>query len=276
MIYKAVRLQDIFPLLPGNKDVMLCAYVHSNSGEIENKRKYPSVLVLPGGGYSFTSDREAEPVAIRFFASGYNAYVLRYTTKPDRYPTQLLQASAAVAYIRTNTDWNNNGKVAVCGFSAGGHLAASIGTLWHEPVLANTLGLEPEQNRPDAMILGYPVITSDKYAHRGSIENLLGEDAPAEMFEKMSLENAADKQSAPAFIWHTATDTAVPVENSLMMAKALRDAGVSFELHIFPEGPHGLSMCDISTAASEESPMVNPRAAQWFDLCIKWLKGIIG
>lgn len=256
-------------------DATLTTYVRSNSEEIEPQRKRASVLICPGGGYYCTVDREAEPIALAFMAKGYNAFVLRYSTRDkteETYPTQLLEASAAIAYIRRNSEKYhvNRNAVMVCGFSAGGHLAACLGTLWNESVVTQKLGLSERENRPDGMILGYPVITSGKYANKGSFENLLGNRAEQIILEKLSLENQVDSQTPPAFIWHTLNDDTVPSENSFLFAEALKKSGVSFEMHIYPEGVHGLGLGSRETRDIDFN-RENSHVESWFDLCAAWI-----
>lgn len=298
MLYQVFKLRELFPALAtesidklreqrrqrmaqtGNLDKCwaeytepsLTAYCPDNSEEIDKNARRISVLICPGGGYSIVSFREAEPVALAFTAFGYNAFVLNYECDPVRYPQALLQLSAAMALIRGKADEFNVDvdKIAVCGFSAGGHLAACLGTLWDEPFIRETLGINEGANRPNAMILGYPVITSGKYAHKGSFEALLGEDASPEMLRQLSLETRVSKKTPPAFIWHTFEDTYVPVENSLLFARALRENGIPFELHIFPRGVHGMSLCNKITAGYEGH--INPHCANWLPLCHEWLE----
>lgn len=215
------------------------------------------VVICPGGGYGWLSPREAEPVARTLEAGGWACAILYYTvreteTQPPLGTLPLRQLSEAVAAVRRAYP----GKpAAVMGFSAGGHLAASLGVHW------KTLGLE----RPDAMILCYPVITAGPYAHRGSIANL----APEGEQDFYSLERHAGAHVPPAFLWHTAADEAVPVENSLMLCAELSKAKVPFELHIFPYGGHGLSLA--TQEVCEEGREPDPHVAQWAGLCIKWL-----
>ncbi|MGI6538195.1 MAG: alpha/beta hydrolase [Caldicoprobacterales bacterium] len=259
-----------------NKDEIrpaLATYILEGTSELNADKKRASVLICPGGGYAYTSDREAEPVAMRFLAAGFNAFILRYRTAPSRHPKPLLDLSRAMWIIRENADkWNlDPEKIAVCGFSAGGHLAASLGVFWNELYISEAIGMPEGINKPNGLILGYPVITSGKYAHRGSFSNLLGRDATAEQKEGMSLELHVKNQVPPTFLWHTFHDLAVPVENSLLFAQALRQSGIPFELHIFPDGPHGLSLCDEETAVNNPD-LINPHAANWMPLCIEWLK----
>lgn len=269
MYFENIVLKEKFPDLPG--DAILSAYVRDNSAEIAPNRKRPAVVVCPGGAYAFTSDREAEPIALAFLAKGYQVFVLRYTCESMRYPTQLLQAAAAVAFVRKNAKafHVNESAISIIGFSAGGHLAGSLGTMWNDAEISKKLGLTAEDIKPNALILSYPVITSGEFAHVGSFDNLTGEDA--KLREYMSLENRVGDHVPPTFIWHTVTDDVVPVENTLLFANALQANKVSFEMHIFPEGRHGLGLAN-EESASPNCDCTNTHVEQWFELCDKWLK----
>lgn len=302
MINKTYKLREEFPVLAQKdiptlekecKDYMkktgndqnfwatyreptLTAYCPDASPEIDSNIKRPTIIICPGGGYLMCSDREAEPIALAFTARGFNCFVLRYECAPVRYPAQLLEVSAAFALVRRNADefHVDTNKIAVCGFSAGGHLAASLGVFWNEPFIRETLGLKENENKPDAMILGYPVITSGKLAHRGSYEALLGEDAPEFMYEKMSLEKQVSKKTPPAFIWQTWEDECVPVENSMIFAKALKENGIPFDLHIFEWGCHGLACCNKTTGVLDWLHV--PHCENWLKLCEEWLNQTFG
>lgn len=172
-------------------DANLSVYIPDNSPEIDMNRRYKAVLICPGGGYQGVSDREAEPVALAFLAKGIAAFVLRYSVAPARYPTALLEVSRAMWLIRQRADeWNINADdIAVCGFSAGGHLAASLGTLWNEAFIPEELGMPEGMNKPNKLILCYPVILCEEgRAHRDSFYNLLGRGLPEEEYEKFSLD----------------------------------------------------------------------------------------
>lgn len=271
MQYQTYRLKEYFPALCGNYEPTLTAYCPDNSAEIHPGRVRASVLICPGGAYAFTSDREAEPVALQFVARGFNAFVLRYSVAPERYPEALREAAAAMAFIRGRAeDFSvNPEQIAILGFSAGGHLAASLGVFWNDPELAQALGKTAEDIRPNGLILGYPVISSGEFAHRGSIDNLLGSDADAALRAKMSLETQVTEQTPPTFLWHTYADGSVPVENSLGFAAALRRHNVPFEMHIYPTGSHGLSLCSYETATHAEQLL--PHDAGWMPLCCEWM-----
>jgi len=231
-----------------------------------------AVLVCPGGGYVNRAPHEAEPIARRFNACGFHAFVVHYRVSPHRHPAPLLDASRALRLIRAHADeWRvDPARIAVCGFSAGGHLAASLGVHYGMDVLntGDTAGvsgvaLDAFSARPDALILGYPVITSGEFGHRGCFETLLGPDAAPEMLRLMSLELQVTPETPPTFLWHTAEDGGVPVENSLLFAMALHKHNVPFELHVYPYGHHGVGL-------SPEDPHV----ATWAELCCEWLRGM--
>ena len=197
----------------------------------------PLILLCPGGGYTRTSDREAEPMALKFLAMGYHAAVLRYSCAPAEYPTSLKELAYSIKFLREHAkEWHiDPHKIVVEGCSAGGHLAASLGVFWDEDFLAESQGLsssEHELLRPDGLLLCYPVITSGEFAHRGSFENLLG-SRQEELGEKLSLEKQVTSKVPKTFIWHTFADQSVSVEKSLLFVSALRRAGVPTEFHMY-------------------------------------------
>ena len=252
----------------------LYTYILDNYPEIEPFKKRPAVLICPGGGYAFTSFREGEHIAIRMNACGFNAFILKYSCKPAVFPAPQLELATAVALIRENAAaWHiDPNRIVVAGFSAGGHLAASLGVFWKQPFLLDALGLKPARIRPDALLLSYPVITSGEFAHRGSFRALLG-DKYDELVDFVSLEKRVSESTPPAFIWHTFEDTAVPVENALLFASALRKQAIPFELHIYQRGAHGLS------AANEETRNatgwgVQKECQNWLDMAAVWIRNL--
>ncbi|MDC7234959.1 MAG: alpha/beta hydrolase [Spirochaetales bacterium] len=236
----------------------------------------PCILICPGGGYGFTSPREAEPVARAYNEQGFHALVLHYRTEPHRHPSPLLDVSNTLSLLRKHAEELkiNPERIILCGFSAGGHLTASLGCHWNKDFLQNGICRTPGQNRPDGLILCYPVISSGESAHRGSFDNLLGPDASPERLEMMSLEQQAGAHTPPAFLWHTADDEAVPVENSMLFSMALQKAKIPFELHIFPEGPHGLSLATEETDESGDGSMTIPHVQGWLELSARWVRSL--
>lgn len=170
MIYKKVEIK-----VEGYQEIAdLYTYILDNSVEMRPNRKRPVIVICPGGGYTMTSDREAEPIAMQYLARGYHAVILRYSVAPARYPLALLQLAKSVAYLREHAEefHIDTAKIILQGFSAGAHLAASLGVFWKEKFISEVLHTETEMVRPNGMILSYPVISSGKFAHTGSFEAL--------------------------------------------------------------------------------------------------------
>lgn len=250
----------------------LTGYLRQPADTMPDYTVRPAVLILPGGGYEYCSAREWDPIAVQFLQAGYQVFVLEYTTAskatpPLRY-TPLTDAAGALLHLRRNAEelFLDPHRVAVCGFSAGGHLAASTALLAGCEPVCKALGADAAQLTPDAVVLGYPVITAGEFAHRGSIANLAGEDP--ELQALFSLENQARPGLPPFFVWHTVADEAVPVQNSLLLAEALEKCDVTYELHLFTHGGHGSSTC------SREVGSPNSHNAAWLPLCIDWLADV--
>ncbi|MBQ7916647.1 MAG: alpha/beta hydrolase [Firmicutes bacterium] len=254
----------------------LVAYLQEKMPADPEDYRLPAVVVYPGGGYMHLSPREAEPVAMEFASKGYQVFVLYYSLHPRRFPAPLLDGAKALNLIREHAqEWSvDPDKIAVCGFSAGGHAAALISCLWNDPVIAEA-GLSNELAKPNASILCYPVITSiPGKCHEGSFQALLGENVDAKRGE-MALETRVSELNPPTFLWHTAADQAVPVISSLLMAQALSEHKVPFELHVFPKGHHGLSLANRRTSGGNPDGEI-PEVAQWIDLCCDWLARMFG
>lgn len=272
MIHKKIKIQ-----IPESEyEAQLVTYILENSEEMDINRKRPIVLICPGGGYEFTSDREAEPLAMQFLARGFHAAVLRYSCSPARFPVALLQLGAAVGMIRESAEeWNIDAdKIIVQGSSAGGHLAASLGVFWNKLFLAEKLDEEVQMIRPNGLLLSYPVITAGEKGHQDSFKHLLGKGYRQENNRQaMSVENYVSIDTPPTFIWHTMSDDVVPVENSLMFYQSLLNAGVPSELHIYPKGQHGLSLANDETKNSY-GKCVQEECQTWIDLACTWIKNL--
>jgi acetyl esterase/lipase len=222
-----------------------------------------AVIVCPGGGYGGLADHEGAPIAALLNRAGISAFVLKYRVAPHRHPAPKADGQRAIRYVRAHAEQYgiNPSKIAVLGFSAGGHLTATLGTQYDDGQPDHEDWIERYSSRPDRVILCYPVITMGSYGHEGSRINLLGEDASDEQIRAFSAEQRVKADAPEAFIWHTSNDQAVPVENSLRYALALGIHGIPYDLHVFEKGPHGLGLAENDNAVRV-----------WSDLCLTWLK----
>jgi acetyl esterase/lipase len=286
-----------------NEFVNLYAYIHENSQEFQTDKIRPAVIICPGGGYFTTSDREAEPVALRFASQGYQAFVLRYTTyfnepvkdiynlpAPNEkwdYQQPLFDLGKAILTVRKNASkwFVDTKKIIVCGFSAGAHLAASLGVHWKSSLLKEKFNSDSKNFKPNAIILGYPVLDYQMMKEKNETEKnqyvkgfwdahnnaIFGSSDPSskQLFE-FSPVKYVTSQTPQTFIWHTADDNLVFAENSLKFATELAKHNVPYELHVFESGVHGLSLCDETTA--EDVTHINPFCKIWFNLASNWLK----
>ncbi|HIT90205.1 MAG TPA: alpha/beta hydrolase [Candidatus Merdenecus merdavium] len=266
-----MRVIEFQPL--DHKEAQVTGYLRTIIKEQQNRKKcYPAIVICPGGGYEMVSEREAEPVAYEYMAAGYHVFILRYSIRPkagDFRP--LMELANTVEKIRKNArEWKVDPDcIAVCGFSAGGHLAASLGTLAHNEAFIKAYG-KNHGFYPNAMVLSYPVITADEYAHIGSIENASGNKKGTEEYKFFGLDHHVTKDTCPVFLWHTSEDDCVPVENSLAMARALSKEKIPYELHVFPHGGHGMSVC------TEEVGVKSPYNQRWMKWSIEWLNQLFG
>lgn len=226
----------------------------------------PCVLVLPGGGYGHLADHEAEPVAERFGEAGFHAAVLRYRIKPDNvtHPAMINDVQRAIRMLRsgTNVGGMKVNKIAVLGFSAGGHLAATSVVHYDRFTSPDDDLAEKVSARPDAGVLCYPVMDLlGAAAHGGSRKNLLGDKVDdAELCQLLSPQLHVNEKTPPCYLWHTAEDKGVVPINSWMFAQACVDAGVPVECHVYEEGRHGIGLATDTSASS------------WPDLAAAFLK----
>lgn len=270
---ETLHLKDSFSFLGENgADPLVDLYLPYNMTEMNREhQKRPCLIVCPGGGYSICSQREAEPIALSFLPEGFNVFVLTYSVEPYRFPSQLREVAAVVELIHRHAEaWNcDTDKIAIIGFSAGGHLAAHYSNAY---ACDEVRAVFPDSKPVNATVLSYPVITADPaVAHKGSFACLLGR-APRDEAEEQSLscDCLVTEHTPPAFIWHTASDTCVPVANSLRYAQALTAHRIPVELHIYPYGWHGLSTAD-RTTVDNVTPEV-AYASSWLPRAKDWLK----
>jgi len=244
-------------------DAPAIGYIHDDHDRLVAHKTRPAIVICAGGAYRWLSPREKDPVALSFAAMGYQTFLIEYSVKADAAGLKPLRELAETVRILREraVEWHiEREHIAVLGFSAGGHLAASLGTLWHR----KELGLGAEC-RPNALVLCYPVITAGEFAHRESIDNVTGGDKA--LMELLSLENQVTEHMPPTFIWHCVGDESVPVENTMLLTRAMQREKVPYECHLFAGGAHGISMCNRGVETPDEVSVV------WVDLCKKWLNG---
>lgn len=261
----------------GNDGAFIETYFQEFSPEIKASEIRPVIVICPGGAYKYCSARESEPIALAFASRGFHACVLHYPCGENHhFPEQLCALAQTVAWVRENAERLrvDADRVAVAGFSAGGHLAASLGVFWNAPFLAKETGLSAQAMHPDRLVLGYPVISSEEgTASTTSFRYLLGDEPFEDPQERafVSLEKHVSSDTPPTFLWHTYTDASVPVENSMYFALALRKAGVPFESHIYSVGAHGLALAN-SLTENFIGGGVQRECEGWVELAADWLR----
>lgn len=258
----------------GDMSVHLDTYVSKTDGDM-NCAPRDAVIILPGGAYAFHAERESEPVVKAFLAEGFNAFTLYYSlNERAAFPRPLVDVSLAIAHIKRNAERYNIDpeRIFVCGFSAGGHLAGSIGTFWNRDFAAFE-GMKKGENRPRGVILSYPAVTLDKeLGHELCTRLITGKEEPSDADrDACSLEKQVSDDTVPHFIWQTEEDNCVPVEHSMLLASALIAKRIPTELHIFPKGPHGMSIASKEVYCN--SPQnINPHVGSWVRSALEWCK----
>lgn len=247
--------------LDSENGVFMNAYLHECA---DGGKDRPAVVVCPGGGYEMQATHEADPIALQYLAAGYHAFVLYYSVGARAaFPQPLLDLSRAMKVIRNHCeDWNIiPNQIAICGFSAGGHLVASLGTLWNHPEIMSRACCEQGENRPNALILAYPVITPFSWM-RSALSRLIGERDRQETERLLDCSRNVGPHTPPSFLVHTFMDNLVAVKESMCFAEALEQQDIPFEMHIFPDGAHGLGLGDKTT---------DPSYSKWMEFSILWL-----
>jgi acetyl esterase/lipase len=277
------------------------------------KEGRPAIVICPGGSYMYCSKRESEPIAYRFLEKGYQVFILKYSTigtmiekegrTPSRdelyqiasmveddkilgseFPNPLIELVLTMTFIRENChEFNvNPDQIGVIGFSAGGHLAASLGVHWNSEWLSEMLDSEPRWYRPNFQVLSYPILdymlNKEIAEERGigdpkfmsiAARMVFGADEDATLVKRATVKDFVTPDTPPTFLWHTVQDKLVFIQNSLEFTEALEKAGVLWELHTFYGGEHGLSL------ATELTGRVDERAQNWNQLMFSWLKEVL-
>lgn len=262
----------------GAYDAFMTVYAPNNELDFKINKNRPAVVIFPGGAYVGTYAGEAEPIALKFAAAGACAFVVWYSTKnkcpeqPPRFPQALVEGFLAVKYVRDHAAefGINPHNVATLGFSAGGHLCACTGTLWKLPMLDEYLPGDRADYRPDKLILCYAAIKSREPCYTGMFDHLFDGNKTEEMMDLMSLELQVAEDTPPSFLWHTFSDPVVPVRSALEFALALAKYKIPCEMHLYPQGGHGLCLANHVTSDTW-APDAPFYAAEWIDHAIAFL-----
>ena len=262
MIFKRIDID-------AKNNVYLNCYLHENPPiAFGEEMERPAVVVCPGGGYSHLSEREADPIALEYLAKGFNAFVLYYSLNEAAiFPKPIVDLSMALKIIRENAEeWHIlKDKIAVCGFSAGGHLCASLGVHWNLPEVQEKSDCFNGENQPNALILCYPVITTRGWlAYK--YEKFIGDRDVNEIKKLLDCSLHVGPHTPPAFLTHNFSDGGVPVQESLEFARVLEQNNIPFEMHIVPNGYHGMGLGNLETARYEDASF-----GKWMELSILWL-----
>lgn len=270
MLCKSVYLREN----EGDMSVHLDTYVSKTDGDM-NCAPRDAMIVLPGGAYAFLAERESEPVAKAFLAEGFNVFTLYYSiNEKAAFPRPVVDVSLAIAHIRANAaEYNiDPDRIFVCGFSAGGHLAGAAGTFWNRDFAAFP-GMKKGENRPRGVILSYPAASLDRdLRHEYCTELIMGKkDAANEECYAYSLEKQVTEDTVPHFIWQTEEDECVKVENSLVLVNALVAKRIPTEFHMFPKGPHGMSVASKEVYCNTPKN-IDPHVGSWVRLAVEWTR----
>ena len=270
MEIKTVELSKLYGISGNAK---LKCFLHQNIGDLAvYNQNLPALIVCPGGGYSSVSHREGDPVAIEFFNRHYNAFVLTYDVAPYRFPTQITQLACAIDYVKSIAEEISvdKGRIFAVGFSAGGHLVASLANFYNELPVAVANGKKLDA-KLKGVLLGYPVINWK--SNLATFKNLLGiSENEMEKVGNLSLEKSVNENNPPTFIWTTATDTVVDPIATVLYTSELLKRKITVETHIFSNGEHGASVCDERTGMGEHHLL--PEAKSWIHFADKFMQKI--
>lgn len=230
-----------------------------------------AMLIFPGGGYGILAyDWEGTDIAKFLNGKGIAGIVVKYrlpssNSQKDKHNVPLIDAQRALRMVRSRAEeWHiDSNKIGIIGFSAGGHLASTLGTHFDEEVYTPIDAVDAQSARPDFMALGYPVISFGAMTHGGSKTNLLGENPDPVLVERFSNEKQVSERTPPTFLFHATDDPGVPVENSLLFYTALKEKGVSATMHIYPKGGHGFSLA-----------LEDPHLSGWTERMYEWIKSL--
>ncbi len=283
MIVEVIHLQE------GVSNATLTAYLHDTPIDNHQYSGRAAVVICPGGAFLGYSEKEAEPVALKLLSEGYDAFVLKYSIGSDmaRFPAPFIDAAKAVMIVRENTRrWGiDPGKIYLCGFSTGGYVAASLAATWQEDYLAKALNTDNTLIKPDALLLGYPLLDMyqfqkmniDKSPEMKTLMEMMflaiyGTAEPSKaLMEQWSIKKQITSQHPPTFLWTTSRDSFVAVEESMDYIKELAVNRILYEFHIFEKGEHGMSLGNHTVGYTEDEVKKQVNAPKWVELALNWL-----
>ena len=284
MIVEIIHMQE------GVSIATLTAYIQDSP--MEQYLDRPAMIICPGGAYIGITEKETEPVALRFLSAGYQSFVLKYSIGADmaRFPAPFIDAAKAVMIVRENARrWCiDPDKICLCGFSTGGQVAAILAATWQEDYLSKALGVDNQLFKPNALLLGYPLLDMYQFKIKNlekstEMKTLLemifstayGSLNPSkQIMEEWNCKNRITSYMPPTYLWTTSEDAFVDVEESLDFIRALSANKIPYEFHIFEKGAHGLSLGDQTVGYSEDEMRKKGNTHKWIELALNWLKSI--
>lgn len=282
---------EVIHLQEGFSNATLTTYIQDSYLDNKFLGNRPAIIICPGGAYIGITEKETEPVALRFLSAGYHAFVLRYSTGTDlaRFPAPFIDVAKSILLVRENAkSWCvDPDKISICGFSTGGHVAATYSATWQEDYLAIALNADNQIFKPNTLLLGYPLLDLHKFKTKNLIKNpemqpliemiysaAYGTINPSkQLIDKWTPANRVGSQMPPTFLWMDAEDALVDVEEGLDFIKILSEKNIPYEFHVFEKGVHGLSLGDQRVGYSENEIMKTGNAHKWVHLALDWLQG---
>lgn len=283
---------EVIPLFEGVSNATLTAYIQDIDAYPKAPIKRPAVIICPGGAYIGITEKEAEPVALRFLSSGYQVFVLKYSigTQIGKFPAPFIDIAKSMTIVRKNAkQWGvDKDKVSLCGFSTGGHAATILSATWQEEYLATAIDADNYWFKPNALILGYPLLDMYQFKQNNlkksfEMQSLLemmfasiyGTLQPSdEILNKWSYKNKVTSNMPATFLWTTSQDKIINVEQSLNFIKILALNKIPYEFHVFEKGDHGLSLADETVGYQESDIKRHINVHKWVDLALNWMKNL--
>lgn len=280
---------EVIHMQEGVSNATLTAYIQDSTVDYKFLGERPAIIICPGGAYIGITEKETEPVALRFLVAGYQAFVLKYSIGANiaRFPAPFIDAAKAIMYVRENSRrWCvNPDKISLCGFSTGGQVAATLAATWQEDYLSKALNADNQLFKPNALILGYPLLDLHQFKIKKQEKNpemqpllemifssAYGTLNPSKLqMDEWNCKNRITSHMPPTFLWMTSEDALVDVEEGLDFIKVIAANNIPFEYHIFEKGAHGLSLGDQTVGYSEADIRKNGNAHKWVDLALNWL-----